>query len=119
MIRYKIDVLWELKVRHYPTTRLRKEKLIGEGSITMLRNNEVVSIRVLDRICSLLQMQPGDILEFVPDDAPQNTDNNNMETVTGSPIFMNIPDTPLFAASAEEAMNIDTKEGGIGIEEEE
>lgn len=67
----------------------------------MLRNNEVVSIRVLDRICSILQMQPGDILEFVPDDAPQYS--GNME----SPLCI---DEPLFAASS--ASSASSAKGG-------
>ena len=65
MLRYKIDVLWELKVRGYSTYRLRKEKLLGENVITMLRNKDIIGARVLDRLCRLLQMQPGDILEYI------------------------------------------------------
>lgn len=119
MLRYKFDVLWELKVRHYPTTRLRSEKIIGEGTINQLRNDKMISTAVLNKLCALLEMQPGDIIEYVPDDAPLNSDNNSMENMTEAPLLMNIPDTPLFAASAEEAMRVGTKEGGNGIEEEE
>ena len=64
-IVYKVNVLAALKERGYNTTRLRKEKLLAESTIQQLRNNELVSWRNIDRICTLLNCQISDILEHV------------------------------------------------------
>ena len=64
-IKYKIDVLAALKKKGYNTTRIRIEKLIGQSYLQQLRNGEIVSIACLDKICKLLNCQPGDILEYI------------------------------------------------------
>ena len=61
-IVYKKNILAELKGKGYNTTRLRAEKLLAEGTIQQLREGKLVSWRNIDRICSLLECQPGDIL---------------------------------------------------------
>ena len=65
MLRYKIDILEELKEKGYSTYKLRKDKLIGEAQIQKIRNGEVASKETLNTICKLLNCQPGDILEYV------------------------------------------------------
>ena len=64
-IRYKIDILAELKKKGYSSTRIREEKLIGQSYLQQLRRGELVSWKTLDTICSLLECQPGDLVEFV------------------------------------------------------
>lgn len=64
---YKIDVLEALKEAGYNTTRLRKEKLLGENAIQSLRRGEVVGIIALEKICKLLNMQPGNVIQYVDD----------------------------------------------------
>ena len=66
-IRYKIDIMAELKKRGYSSTRIREEKLIGQSYLQQIRHGELVSWKTIDTICSLLECQPGDLLEFVPD----------------------------------------------------
>lgn len=65
-IRYKIDIMAELKKKGYSSTRIREEKLIGQSYLQQIRHGELVSWRTLDTICSLLGCQPGDIIEYVP-----------------------------------------------------
>ena len=67
MFVYKFDVLETLKEIGYNTTRLRKEKLLGENAIQSLRRNEMVGIIALEKICALLDMQPGNIIKYVDD----------------------------------------------------
>lgn len=67
-VKYKIDILPALKAAGYNTTRLRREKLLAESTIQQLRKGELVSWVNISRICSMLQCQPGDILEHLPDD---------------------------------------------------
>lgn len=63
-IEYKKDILAALKESGYSTYRLRNEKLFGESVIQQLRKGELVSWANIERICSLLNCQPGDILRF-------------------------------------------------------
>lgn len=65
MLRYKIDILEELKKLGYTTYKLRKEKIIGEAQIQKIRSGELASKETLNTICKLLQCQPGDILEYI------------------------------------------------------
>ena len=67
MLTYKIDVLETIKENGYNTTRLRKEKLLGENSIQYLRENKMIGSKALDSICKLLDMQPGNIIKYVED----------------------------------------------------
>lgn len=66
-IVYKFDVLKELKDRGYNTNRLRKEKLLAEGVIQSLREKRSISFTNLEKLCILLNCQPGDIIEFKED----------------------------------------------------
>ena len=64
-IRYKVDVMAELKKKGYTSTKIREEKLIGQSYLQQLRHGELVSWKTLDTICSLLECQPGDLVEYV------------------------------------------------------
>lgn len=70
MIKYKIDIIKKLKEKGYTTYRIRKEKLIGENTLTLLRqgSNEI-KLSTLEKLCKLLDCQPSDIIEYVPDNA--------------------------------------------------
>lgn len=68
MLIYKIDVLEALKEAGYTTTRLRKEKLLGENAIQYIREGKPVGAKALDKICELLDMQPGNIVKYVEND---------------------------------------------------
>lgn len=63
-IAYKIDVLSALKAKGYSTYRLRKDRLLAEATIQTIRNGGLVSWDNIARICSMLNCQPGDILEY-------------------------------------------------------
>lgn len=67
-IKYKIDIIADLKSKGFSTYRIRKEKLIGESTLQKIRTGELVSWENIDTICTLLQCQPGDILEHVPEE---------------------------------------------------
>ncbi len=67
-ITYKVDVLSALKNAGYSSYRIRKERLMGEATLQKLRNNELVSWENIDTICKLLGCQPGDLVQYVPDD---------------------------------------------------
>ena len=67
-IKYKIDVLSELKTKGYSAYKMRKDKLLGEATIQRLRNGEPVSWENISTICSLLECGIGDVLEYIPDE---------------------------------------------------
>ena len=68
MLTYKINVLETLKEGGYNTTRLRREKLLGENAIQSLRRGDMIGIIALEKICKLLDMQPGNIIKYVDDE---------------------------------------------------
>ena len=64
-IRYKLDILAALKEKGYNTNRIRKERLFGESTLQAFRCGELVSWMNMERLCKLLECQPGDIVEYV------------------------------------------------------
>ena len=64
-MKYKIDVLSALKEAGYNTNTIRKEKIMGEAMLQKLRSGQMISWSVLETICSLLDCQPGDLIEYV------------------------------------------------------
>ena len=73
MIGYKNDILSELKKNGYNTGRIRREKLMAERQLQYIRDNNV-TISTLNKLCQLLNCQPGDLLEYIPDNTDQNED---------------------------------------------
>ena len=70
-IKYKIDIMEALKEKGFTSYRIRMEKIIGERQMQQIRNGEIVSIACLTKLCELLDCQPGDILEYVPDSSEE------------------------------------------------
>ena len=68
-LQYKIDVLASLKEKGFNTNHLRKEKLLAEGVIQSLREKKPISWANIARVCELLNCQPGDIIEYIPDES--------------------------------------------------
>ena len=66
MISFKVDILSLLSKAGYNTTRIRKEKIFPEGVLTKFRNQGPISVATLDRLCSLLECQPGDLIRWTP-----------------------------------------------------
>lgn len=66
-IAYKIDVLEKLREAGYSPARLRKEKILSESTIQSLRHNQKISFDALEKICKILDYQPGEIIEYVKD----------------------------------------------------
>lgn len=67
MINYKINIMESLKNNGYSSYKLRKEKIFGEATMTKFRNKEYINFDNLNILCKLLNCQPGDILEYTPD----------------------------------------------------
>lgn len=68
MWRYKIDILKELSNRGYTSTKLRRDKIISEGTMQHIRNGKGITTDTLNTICLILRCQPSDIIEITPTD---------------------------------------------------
>ena len=63
-IKYKIDIIKALKDAGYSTFRIRKEHLIPEYTLQMIRQGKLIPWNKLEVICELLNCQPGDIVFY-------------------------------------------------------
>lgn len=68
MIKYKIDIIQALKNKGYSTYKIRKEKIFNESQLQQMRENKILAQDALNKVCRLLDCQPGDILEYIPDE---------------------------------------------------
>ena len=73
-IRYKFDVLKRLQDKGYTTYKLRKEKILSQSTIECLRDGEPISFDTLDKLCMIFDLQPSDIIEYVPDTVSNSED---------------------------------------------
>lgn len=60
--------LWKVLVdKEMSKADLRKKEEIAPNTMTKLRRNEEVSLKILSKICKTLDVDFGDIVEYVPD----------------------------------------------------
>ena len=60
--------LWKLLIdKKMSKTDLRKAAGIAPNTMTRLRRDEEVTLAVLNKICSTLDVNIGDIMEFLPE----------------------------------------------------
>lgn len=67
LLRYKTDILQLLKNAGYSTYKIRKEKIFTESQLQNIRDNKLLTQDALNKLCKLVNCQPGDILEYIPD----------------------------------------------------
>ena len=81
MFRYKINVQEKLKEAGYSTYRLRKEKILPDGTLYKFRTGSAaLSLESLDVVCTILHCQLSDILEWVPNDSASEPPAQQSET---------------------------------------
>lgn len=66
----KYSKLFELlKKQGLSSYRIRKEKLLGQATLQKLRSGDGnIDTRTIEKLCKLLNCQPGDIMEYVEDE---------------------------------------------------
>ena len=64
MIKFKLDILEELKKKGYTTYVLRKKRYLSETTIANIRAGKPITMNALDAICIMLRLQPEDIIDF-------------------------------------------------------
>lgn len=61
-----------LKEKGYNTTRIRREMIIGQRTLSALKKRTGgINHQTIDNLCRVLNCQPGDLMEYIPDDAIQ------------------------------------------------
>lgn len=68
MIIYKKSgkaILEMLKKSGYNTGRIRKENILSQSVVQRLRNNEMIDIKNLGKLCDILGVQPNDLVKNV------------------------------------------------------
>lgn len=69
MLCYKVNIQEKLREAGYSSYRLRQTKLLSESTVQKLRSgNTTITLESLNVICNILECQPGDLLEWVPDE---------------------------------------------------
>ena len=58
-----------MKQKGITTYTIRQNNIIGQATLTKIKNGGDIDTRTIAKFCELLDCQPGDILEYVPDDA--------------------------------------------------
>ena len=62
--------LWKLLVdKKMSKADLRKAAGIAPNTMTKLRRDEEVTLAILGRICAVLQVNIGDIMDFIPEES--------------------------------------------------
>lgn len=69
MIRYKIDVMEALKNVGFNSTLARYTKIFSQSTMTKFKNGDAnISLENLNRLCTVLRMQPNEIIDYVVTD---------------------------------------------------
>lgn len=66
IVYYKLDTL--LSERKITKTQLCKDTGISTNVVSKISKNEIFKTDTLNRICEYLQVQPSDIMEWIPDE---------------------------------------------------
>ena len=66
-LQFKIDVLTALKEKGITTYMIRKEKIMSESTVQKLRSGKGLAWDNIETLCRLLECQPSDLMEYVPD----------------------------------------------------
>lgn len=69
MLKYKVDILELLKEKGYNTYYFYQGNVVSQSTLQYFRNGTMVGPKALNQICTLLKCQPGDLIEWVPDDS--------------------------------------------------
>ena len=67
-LQFKVNVIKALKEKGYNTNRIRVEGLLSQSTLQKFRDGKGVSWENLETLCRLLECQPADLIEYIPDE---------------------------------------------------
>ena len=62
-----VEVLAIKKVTSYT---IKRDNVIGQASYKKIMEGGHIDTRTIEKLCAYLDCQPGDLMEYIPDDAP-------------------------------------------------
>ncbi len=68
-LQFKVNILEALKEKGYTTYKLRKDNILSQSTLQKLRESKGLAWENIERLCALLDCQPGDLLEYVKEAA--------------------------------------------------
>ena len=68
MIRYKIDIMKELKRRGYNYMRIKKEKLLSGQTLENIKQGKSITLDTLNKLCLMTNLCVEDIIEVIATD---------------------------------------------------
>lgn len=69
VMAFSYNKLWKLLIdRNISKAELRRSTGLAPNTMTRMNCNEAISLNVLGRICDVLQVDVGDIIEYVKND---------------------------------------------------
>ena len=74
--------LWHILLdRDIKKTQLKNAAGLSSSTMAKISQGESVTLRTISAICEVLRCQPGDILDYVPDPWPEDSDPEKKEKV--------------------------------------
>ena len=58
------DIMQLLARSGWSSYRIRRERVLSEGTMTRIRNGQPITTETIDTICRLCGCQPGDLMEY-------------------------------------------------------
>lgn len=74
IVYYKLDAL--LKERKITKTQLTKDTGISTNIVSKISKNEGFKTETIDRLCEYLQVQPSEIMEWIPNEEYEKQKRN-------------------------------------------
>lgn len=69
MLKYKIDVYDALKRKGFTTYKAKTTNLLSQNTLNKIKNEDTaITLTALNAVCNILEMQPGQLLEYVRDE---------------------------------------------------
>ena len=68
-LQFKVNILESLKGKGYTTYKLRRDNILSQSTLQKLREGKGLAWENIERLCALLDCQPGDLLEYVKEAA--------------------------------------------------
>lgn len=77
MIKYKINVGDALERAGFNTYKAKTSKLLSQETLKKIKNDDTnISLKSLNNICLLLDMQPKDLIMYVEDEEEKEIKKN-------------------------------------------
>lgn len=56
-----------MKEKGLTTYKIRKDAIISQRALSSIIHDQSITMETVNKLCAVLNCQPGDILEYVPD----------------------------------------------------